>query len=215
VVLVCWSIGGGVGTSVVVAGVATAAARRGRSCLVADLGGDQPTIFGVPEPDAPGLAAWSEAPPDVTAEALQHLEVELAPGVALLPRGSGSLRADKAAVLSEALAEDDRFVVVDAGVTTPGSLAGHLVAGAERSLLVVRACPIALRRLEASPPPATEIVVVRDRRRSVTWRDVAAAARAPVVAELEVDPAVATAVDAGLDRRSLPRSFLRVLDGLR
>jgi hypothetical protein len=35
------------------------------------------------------------------------------------------------------------------------------------------------------------------------------------VAELEVDPAVAAAVDAGLRRRPLPRRFVRALDGLR
>jgi hypothetical protein len=49
----------------------------------------------------------------------------------------------------------------------------------------------------------------------VSWQDLADAAGAPVVAELEIDPAVAAAMDAGLDRRPLPRSFLRVLDGLR
>ena len=93
--------------------------------------------------------------------------------------------------------------------------AEQLAVGAERSLLVARACPMALRRLEQLPTLPSGVVVVRDRRRSVTWHDVAAAAGAPVVAELEVDPAVAAAVDAGLDRRSLPRAYLRVLDGLR
>jgi hypothetical protein len=202
------------GTSVVVAGLAAALARQGRESLLVDLGGDLPTIFGAPEPEDPGLAAWSTAPSDVSADALAHLEVELAAGISLLPRGSGLLRADKADALVHALAADDRLVVADAGVPTAGSLADHLVGCDARSLLVVRACPLALRRLEASPLRPTDVVVVRDRRRTTTWRDVATAAGAPVVAELELDPAVAAAVDAGLDRRPFPRAFLRVVGGL-
>ncbi|WP_421118345.1 hypothetical protein ACE2AJ_13165 [Aquihabitans daechungensis] len=106
-------------------------------------------------------------------------------------------------------------MAVDAGVAGGGTVAGHLVAEADRTLLVVRACPIALRRLEDLRVRPAGIVVVRERRRSVSWHDIASAGGAPVVAELEIDPAVAAAVDAGLDRRSLPRSFVRVLDGLR
>ena len=82
-------------------------------------------------------------------------------------------------------------------------------------MLVLRACPVELRRVERLSVRPTEVVVVRDRRRSVTWRDLADAAGAPVVAELEIDPAVAAAVDAGLAQRPLPRAFLRVLDGIR
>lgn len=214
-VLVCWSVGGGVGTSVVTAGLALAAARAAEPALVVDLGGDQPILFGAPEPDGPGLVDWLGAGPDVPGDALARLEVDLAPGIALLPRSTGTLRADRAAALHAALADDGRFVVADAGLVVAGSAAEQLAVGAERSLLVARACPMALRRLEQLPTLPSGVVVVRDRRRSVTWHDVAAAAGAPVVAELEVDPAVAAAVDAGLDRRSLPRAYLRVLDGLR
>lgn len=212
--LVCWSVGGGVGTSVVVAGLAAAAERTGDGSLVVDLGGDQPTLFDVPEPEGPGVAEWLRASPDVPQAALRHLEVDLLDGVALLPRGSGALRPDRAPALAAALLADERSIVVDAGLLRPGTVAAGLV-DADRSLLVVRACPLSLRRLERSSASPTGIVVVRDRRRSVTWREVAAAARAPVVAELEVDPAVAAAVDAGLRRRPLPRRFVRALDGLR
>jgi hypothetical protein len=214
-VLVCWSVGGGAGTSVVVAGLAVAASVQGGGVLVVDLGGDQPVIFGVPEPDGPGVADWSATAPDVPADALHHLEVELAPDVSLVPRGAGSPRPERAPELIEALGTEERFVVVDAGWPHAGALSSELVAGAPRTLLVVRACPIALRRIMGLRTRPDGIVVVRDRRRSITWRDIAAAAGAPVVAELEVDPGVAAAVDAGLDRRSLPRGYLRVLDGLR
>ena len=211
--LVCWSIGGGGGTSVVAAGLAAVADRADDPVLLVDLGGDQPTLHDVPEPEGPGLAEWLRAPSDVPVAALRHLEVELADGTALLPRGGGALRPDRAHTLADGLLADDRAVVVDAGMPRHGSVAAALV-DADRSFLIVRACPVSLRRLERTAAVPTGIVVVRDRRRSVTWREVAAAGRAPVVAELEVDPAVAAAVDAGLCRRSLPRRFLRALEGL-
>lgn len=213
--LVCWSVGGGVGTSVVVAGLAVAAARADQPALVVDLGGDQPTIFGSPEPQGPGLAQWLDAADDVPAAALRNLEVDLVPGVALLPRGAGPLPATRVPALHRALVDDDRFVVVDVGFTADRGAGEVLVEAAHRPVLVVRACPIALRRLEHLPVRPSGVVVVRERRRSVSWQDLADAAGAPVVAELEIDPAVAAAMDAGLDRRPLPRSFLRVLDGLR
>jgi MinD-like ATPase involved in chromosome partitioning or flagellar assembly len=213
--MVCWSVGGGAGTSVVVAGLALAAARDGERVLIVDLGGDQPTLFGVPEPSGLGVAEWLEAGPDVPAGARQHLEDELVPGISLLHRGAGALRSDRAAVLAAELRAEHRTVVVDAGLVAAGGAAEALARAADRSLLVTRACPVALRRLAHLPAAPTGVVVVRDRRRAVTWPDVADASGAPVVAELEVDPAVAAAVDAGLGRRPLPRSFLRVLGGLR
>lgn len=216
--LVCWSVGGGVGTSVVVAGLALAAQRSGDRALIADLGADQPTLFGAPDPVGPGLAEWLRAAPDVPADALARLEVELAPDVALLPRGEGPLPAGRAAALAHALEEEDRLVVVDVGDVRGAGDRGAplaLLERARRSLLVTRACPVALGRLAHLPVSPTEVVVVRDRRRSVTWQELAAASGAPVVAELEIDPAVAAAVDAGMVRRPLPRAFLRVLDGVR
>lgn len=212
--LVCWSVGGGVGTSVVVAGLALAAVRGGGRSLVVDLGGDQPTLLGVPEPIGLGLAEWLGAGPEVPDGARARLESEPAPGIGLLHRGTGALRADRVPSLVDDLDDDDRSVVVDAGLVSPGGAAEAFAVAAPRSLLVTRACPVALRRVEQLPAAPSGVVVVRDRRRAVTWRQVADASGAPVVAELEVDPAVASAVDAGLTRRPLPRSFLRVLGDL-
>lgn len=213
--LVCWSVGGGVGTSVVAAGLAQASVRDGASSLLVDLGGDQPALFGVPEPDGPGLAGWLQAGPEVPADALGRLEVDLAPDVAVLPRGRGHLAAAQAGVLADQLGDDRRAVVVDAGVVVGASVGAVLAERAARTLLVVRACPVALRRIEDLPRLPDGIVVVRERRRSVTWRDIADASGAPVVAELEIDPGVAAAVDAGLAVHPLPRSFLRVLRDVR
>ena len=223
-VLVCWSVGGGSGTTVVVAGLAAAVASVGEVALAVDLCGDLPRAFGAAEPVGPGLGDWLDAGPGVPTDALERLEVDVAVGVSVLPAGDLAVasgaeapgRVERTSALVGMLeAEEDREVVVDAGCPSPGSVAQRVVAEAGRSLLVVRACPFALGRLDALVAPPSGVVVVSERRRAVTWRDIEAAAGAPVVAQLDVDPSVAAAIDAGLDRRPFPRSFLRVLGALR
>lgn len=213
--VVCWSVGGGAGVSVVSAALALTAMRAADPVVVVDLGGDQPILFGAPEPPGPGVAEWTSSAPDVGDDALRRLEAELVPGISVLPRGAGPLDPVRAEELASWAEADGRFVVIDAGLVVPGGLAEALVQVAGRTLLVARACPLSLRRIERAALVPTEVVVVRDRRRAVPWQHIAEAAGAPVVAELEIDPAVAAAVDAGLDRRALPRGFLRVVDGIR
>jgi MinD superfamily P-loop ATPase len=213
--LACWSIKGGVGTTVVAVGLAVAlAARSGPSVLMADLGGDVPGVFGALDPGGPGLAEWSVSGTGVSAEALDRLEVSLTPRIAVAPRGAGPMGVDRADDLIEHLRADPREVVVDAGVPGEGTLSVALCHTADVSLLVVRACPLSLARLAELPVAPTGVIVVRDRRRLLSWREVADACTAPVVAELELDPRVAGAVDVGVGRRSLPRGFVRALAAL-
>jgi hypothetical protein len=65
------------------------------------------------------------------------------------------------------------------------------------------------------PPGALEptgVVLVRDPGRALrVGRGAAALHGAPVVAELALDPAVGRAVDLGLGRARLPRSYAAVL----
>ncbi len=213
--VVCWSVGGGVGVSVVSAALALTAMHAGEPVVVIDLGGDQPVLFGAADPPGPGVAEWTRSGPEVGGAALGRLEAELVPGISLLPRGSGPLDPARAEELARWADDGDRFVVVDAGPAVADGFAEALVRASARTLLVARACPLSLRRIEQLAVRPTEVVVVRDRRRAVAWHQVADAAGAPVVAELEIDPMVAAAVDAGLERRALPRRFLRVVDGVR
>ena len=80
----CWAVKGGAGTTVVAAGLALAAGPS-PSCLLVDLGGALPLALGVPQPAGPGLAEWLAS--DAEPERLAHLEVDVAPGLRLLPRG--------------------------------------------------------------------------------------------------------------------------------
>jgi MinD-like ATPase involved in chromosome partitioning or flagellar assembly len=208
----CWSAKGGAGTSVVAAALAVLAARRSsRGAVFADLAGDGPAIFGVAEPASPGLSGWLSAGDGVPADALSRIEVAVGPDLALLPRGAGTLDdADRAGVLASLLAAGPRPAVADCGST----LDPAIVAFAHRadvSYLVTRPCFLALRRATRAPLTPTGVVLVHEDGRALTRDDVEEATRTRVVADVPLDPRVASTVDAGLFARSLPRSLARAL----
>jgi hypothetical protein len=209
--IACWSSKGGAGTTVVAAGLALLLARQSEvGALLVDLAGDGPAALGLPEPDGPGVAEWLRAGNDVPLDALRRLELPVAPGLALLPRGRGTLEPASADVLVALLAADGRPVVADCG-STPDGAPLAVAAGATRSVLVTRACYLALRRALDAPLRPSEVVLLVEPRRALTRRDVEDSVGAPVVAEVAVDPLVARAVDAGLLATSLPRGLAREL----
>lgn len=211
----CWSLKGGSGTTVVAAGLALAQQRRSAErVLLVDLAGDQPAVLGVPQPIGPGVAEWMAAGPSAPPDALARLETTVGPGLALLHRGDGDLRAGAAELLVQVLAGSGRRVVVDCGTLVPGravDAAVRVAAEATRSLLVTRPCFLALSRAEHAPLTPSGVVVVREPGRCLTDRTVADTVRAPVVLSVDVDPAVARAVDSGLLVSRLPRRFAQVL----
>ena len=85
------------------------------------------------------------------------------------------------------------------------------MAAADRSLLVLRPCYLALRRAVACAVRPSGVVLVAEAGRAITADDVADSLGVPVVAEVVVTDAVARAVDAGLLASRLPRSLLRDL----
>lgn len=211
----CWSVKGGVGTTVVSVALATTLARihaLDGGALLVDLDGDAPATLGLPDPRDPGLTGWTTAGPDVAADALARLELSVGPDLALLPRGRGAPGpAARHEVLARLLAAEDRPVVVDAGVIGPDSPALPLVAEASRSLLVTRACYLGLRRAIDLPVRPSGVVLLREPGRAMGRDDVEHVVGAPVVADIPVDPSVARAVDAGVLSRRIPRALARPL----
>lgn len=205
--ITCWSVKGGVGTTTVAAVLALAAARRSEAALLVDLDGDLPGALGIPDPVGPGVAGWSRAGASVPPDALGRLAVTVGPGLQLLPRGDGELEPARAGVLGALLAMDSRTVVVDAGLVGRSEAGRELAAVAHRSLLVTRACQLALARSRRSPVAPSGVVVVREPGRGLTAADVEAVVGSPVLVELAVDPAVARVIDAGLLAGRLPRRF--------
>jgi hypothetical protein len=207
----CWSAKGGSGTTVVAAALALSFARSPSGAVLADLAGDAACVLGMPEPEGPGLAEWLDAGPSVPVDALSRIEIEAAPGLALLPRGAGTADASvRADVLASLLLGDARTVVADCGVGPVGA-ARAVAAAASVSLLVVRPCYIALRRALAAPLRPSGIILVSEPGRALGAGDVEDVLGVPVRAEVAVEPSVARAVDAGLLTSRLPRSLERAL----
>jgi hypothetical protein len=218
--IACWSPKGGSGTTVIACGLAAVLAKSSRpgggGVLLADLAGDAASALGLVEPSGPGLAEWLAAGPDVAATALARLEVEAGPGLRLLAwRGVGvdlgpGPGPGRAEALVDALAGDHRPVVVDCGSAAAGAGLA-LAAAAPVSLLVLRPCYLALRRALAAPIRPSGVILVTEQGRSLGRRDVEDVLGVPVRAEVEIDAAVARAVDAGLLARRVPRALERAL----
>ncbi|HTN79368.1 MAG TPA: hypothetical protein VMK16_06825 [Acidimicrobiales bacterium] len=207
----CWSAKGGSGTTVVAAALALSFARTPSGAVLADFAGDAPCVLGVPEPDGPGLSEWLDAGAGVPADALTRIEIDAAPGLALLPRGAASADAStRADVLASLLLDDGRTVIADCGVGPMGA-ARAIAAAASVSLLVVRPCYVALRRALAAPLRPSGVILVNEPGRALGAGDVEDVLGVPVRAEVAVEASVARAVDAGLLASRLPRSLERAL----
>ena len=206
----CWSVKGGSGTTVVAAALGLVLAPAApQGAVVVDLGGDLPAALGLPVPPGPGVSEWLSAEAAVGPDALGRLEVEVAPGLALVPRGAASMDAAGGERLAVALA-GERHVVVDCG--PPGDGAGMALAGsAGLSLLVMRPCYLALRRALAAPVRPSGVILVAEPGRSLARRDVEAVLGVPVRAEVAWDARIARSVDAGLLVANLPRCLERAL----
>ena len=82
---------------------------------------------------------------------------------------------------------------------------------ADRSLLVTRSCYLALRRAARCGRTPDGVILVRESGRALDRGDVEGLLSVQVVAEVDSDPAVARAVDAGLLLTSGPRHVARAL----
>lgn len=209
----CWSVKGGVGTSVVAAALAVIAANRGQEALIVDLAGDQAALLGV-QTGGPGLSDWMAAGDDVAVDALRRLEVAVTPNLALLSWGDDGRPTLDVERLSVALALTERpgrTSVVDLGVVAPGDPSRSIPAAAERSVLVTRACYLALHRARALAGAGDyQVVLVDEPGRALGRRDVAHALGVDDVERVAWEPAVARAVDAGTLTARLPHTLRRL-----
>lgn len=206
----CWSVKGGSGTTVFAAALGLLTTRS----LVVDLDGDVTDVLGLPRPEGPGAPDWvaSEAP----AEHLADLVVEVDGDTMLIPhrrtvdRAVGARDADRWHDLGRWLRNwsrsHDGHVVVDAGTGEPPD---GILEVSDRSLLVTRACYLALRAATRCVIRPSGIVLIEEPGRSLRSRDVEHCVGAPVVATVPFDVAVARAVDSGLLTRNLPYTLRR------
>lgn len=206
---ICWAAKGGSGTTVFSTAKALASPVP---VLLVDLAGDALTVLGLPEPEGPGMHEWLRS--DAPASRLARLELEVAEGVSVIAAGERRPSEERQAgdgrwyELAAHLRADPRPVLVDAGSGSPPEA---LLAAADGSLLVTRACYVSVRRAVATGVVPTGIVLVDEPGRSLRADDLEAAIGAPVVSTVLLDPAIARAADAGLLVARLPASWRRRL----
>jgi hypothetical protein len=192
-IVVCRSVKGGSGTTVTSAALGLLLATRYRGGgFIVDLNGDLPAALGLVEPS-------TDSPHDVNAS------------LQLLPRSGTRSTVPHVvnwAALANEVAQLNAPVVVDAGTLNVGR---ELLDVATTSLLIIRPCYLALRRashvMYRDDFRADGVVVVKEEGRALTPKDVSAVLRLPVRGIVDIDPAVARAVDAGLLSNRIPGSL--------
>jgi hypothetical protein len=216
VLIVCWSVKGGSGTTVVAAALTLMLARtHPQGALGVDLGGDLSTALGVPATAGPGLVDWLQADDSVGEDALLCLSTCAGDGVELI--GPGTDRDREPPTAGPGLARWERAAAALAGVTRPVVVDATdapprpLLERATASLLVLRSCYLALRRATSLPGPVSGIVLVAEPGRALGRREIESAVGVPVVAEVPVEPGIARAVDAGLLSCRMPMVLGRAL----
>ena len=204
-IITCWSPKSGSGTSVTAVAMAAISARMGKPTVLIDLGGDAAAILGLPTP-ALGLGDVIEAHSSHT---LRDVMVRAGEGLHLIASGFTDLpspysnrwgRIDQ--ILGEIASE--HLVLIDAGEF---GLPEWLDSISDSTVVVIRPCYIALRRAaehNRSDHLADAAIVVTERDRALTARDVSLVLGIPVVAEVPVHPDVSRRVDSGLLNSRVP-----------
>ncbi|MCZ7528191.1 MAG: hypothetical protein M5U14_18565 [Acidimicrobiia bacterium] len=118
------------------------------------------------------------------------------------------LLAEAGAALAVSL--PDGPAVADLG-TAAGAPERAVAEVADRSVLVLRGCYLALRRAVRSPlaPRIAGVVLVEEPGRSLGARDVADVLGRPVLARVPAQASIARAVDAGVLAARLPEALAR------
>lgn len=204
--IVCWSVKGGSGTTVVSAALAVMlGARANEGARVVDLAGDLPATLGMAEPAGLGVSDWLMSSDDVGPDALDNLLISANSTLSVLPRGRTQLgESARFELLAHTLSGLQQPVVVDAG---SGAMRSPFVAYAQTSYLVIRPCYLALRRAAALEQPPTGIILITEDGRALGRHDVEAVIGAPVVAEVPYESSISRAVDAGLLAGRLPTTL--------
>ena len=208
--IVCWSVKGGSGTTVVASTLALVHAEKSpRGALIVDLAGDVPAVLGLAEPNGIGISEWFAQNENSSRMALQSIAIQATANLQLISRGSGQINATaNFAELSASLATFDLPVVVDAGC---GVVPTELLARASTSLLITRPCYLSLRRAAQLNVAPTGVVLINEPGRALGKRDVESVIGAPVIAEITFDATISRAVDAGLLASRLPGMLAKQL----
>lgn len=212
-VVACWSVKGGAGTTVTAAALAVTAARRAPAgALLVDLAGDCPAALGFDDRHEYGVRTWLTTEKPSHADALGRLEIGCGERLSVLPMGeTRTERLDRIPALLDLLEADGRDVIIDCGTLRHDPTAAQVASLADQSLLVTRCCYLAMRLSKQAGVKPTGVVAVVEPHRALRADDVAEIIGAPLVAELAVDPVLARLVDSGTLVARLGRGIERSL----
>jgi hypothetical protein len=168
--------------------------------------------------DHRGIGEWLAAGPTTPASAIESFALDDCAAFSLVPAGSATSTSDGAgeagAALAVVLRDDPRISVLDAGLAVAPD-ARSLVELADLSLLVVRACVLALRGAydrHDLVQATSGLLLVDEPHRSLHARDVAELAGRPIFGTVPCVPEIARAVDAGLLLARAPVQLFRPLE---
>ncbi len=185
---------GGVGNTVTALLAAVSAKRAGREVVLADLSGDFGVVLGT-APQLPGIAEWTAAD-ELSLGAVSALAVDVAPGISLLPRGSGEIDMSRLDTLWSLLGGKPRVNIIDAGC---GRAALSRVSGPRvRRLLTLTCCYQALHRARELVAEVDDVIVLTDTQRALGLTDIEAALGRHADAVLAFDRSISRWADAGL-----------------
>lgn len=195
-VVLMWGSKGGAGTSVT---AAAAALHETQPVLLVDLDGDAASILGALNARiSPGANDWI-AHPDAEPARLTELVDHIDDTTRVLSAGArGDVRyADPQRVeqLANWIGEQSGIVIIDAGTGPPPQA---LVDVADRNVMVTRADYLALSKPDVVASNPDEIVLINEPGRAIDHRDIERAINAPVNTLIEINPAIARTVDAGM-----------------
>jgi len=208
--IVCWSVKGGSGTTVVASTLALVHAEKSsHGALIVDLAGDVPAVLGLAEPSGIGVREWFTQNENSSRMALQSIAIQATANLQLISRGATPIDSTaNFAELSASLATFDLPIIIDAGC---GVVSADLLARASSSLLITRPCYLSLRRAAQLNVAPTGVILINEPGRALGKRDVESVIGAPVIAEITFDAAISRAVDAGLLASRLPSMLAKQL----
>ena len=208
--IVCWSVKGGSGTTVVASTLALVHAEKSsHGALIVDLAGDVPAVLGLAEPSGIGVSEWFTQNENSSRMALQSIAIQATANLQLISRGATPIDSTaNFAELSASLTTFDLPIIIDAGC---GVVSADLLARASSSLLITRPCYLSLRRAAQLNVAPTGVILINEPGRALGKRDVESVIGAPVIAEITFDAAISRAVDAGLLASRLPSMLAKQL----
>ena len=206
-----FSVKGGSGVSVAAAALGLVWARAADTLLV-DFGGDIPTILGRADGPGPGVNDWLNAGDGVPIDSLRRLEIDVQPGLSLVPQGGAltDVGASRGRVLAAVLASDPRAVVADCALAQTAA-AREVVRMASQRIVVMRGCYVGIKKLVECDLRPTGIALIVEPGRALGRKEIEQATGLTVQCEIPFDPAISRAVDAGLLATRIPTALAKSL----